>query len=108
MISLRPSSVRCQHFALKDFSSKMVGRILKIVYRKVPWVTLYQNCSYSSALLNKMAARAKNRKTFKQLLLLNQRMDFEIIFQDCFLGDPLPKMLKQFHCVKQNGHQGYE
>ena len=36
-----------------------------------------------------MAARAKNRKTFKQLLLLNQKMDFEIIIQECFLGDPL-------------------
>ena len=48
-------------------------------------MTLYQNCSNSSAPLNKMAARAKNRKTFKQLLLLNQRMDFEIIIQECFL-----------------------
>ena len=49
-----------------------------------------------------MAARAINRKkllmtsynllqTFKRLLLLNQKMDFEIIIQECFLGDPLPK-----------------
>ena len=53
-------------------------------------MTLYQNCSNRLAPLNKMAARAKNRKTFKQLLLLNQRMDFEIIIQECFLGDPLP------------------
>ena len=37
-----------------------------------------------------MAARAKNRKTFKRLFLLNQKMDFEIIIQECFLGDPLP------------------
>ena len=56
-------------------------------------MTLYQNCSNRSAPLNKMAARAKNRKTFKQLLL-NQKMDFEIIIQECFLGDPLPKLLK--------------
>ena len=54
-------------------------------------MTLYQNCSNRSALLNKMAARAKNRKTFKRLLLLNQKMDFEIIIQECFLGDPLPQ-----------------
>ena len=53
-------------------------------------MTLYQNCSNRSAPLNKMAARAKNRKTFKQLLFLNQKMDFEIIIQECFLGDPLP------------------
>ena len=57
-------------------------------------MTLYQNCSNRSAPLNKMAARAKNRKTFKRLLLLNQKMDFEIIIQECFLGDPLP------HCSK--------
>ena len=48
-------------------------------------MTLYQNCSKRSAPLNKMAARAKNRKTFKRLLLLNQKMDFEIIIQECFL-----------------------
>ena len=47
---------------------------------------MYQNCSNRCAPLNKMAARAKNRKTFKRLLLLNQKMDFEIIIQECFLG----------------------
>ena len=55
-----------------------------------------------------MAARAKNRKTFKGLLLLNQKMDFEIIIQDCFLDDPLPKLLKEFRYVEQNGRQGYK
>ena len=35
-------------------------------------------------------------------------MDFEIIIQECFLGDPLPKLLKEFHYVEQNGHQGYK
>ena len=33
-------------------------------------------------------------------------MDFEIIIQECFLGDPLPKLLKRFRYVEQNGHQG--
>ena len=56
-------------------------------------MTLYQNCSNYFAPLNKMATRAKNRKTFKQLFLLNQKMDFEIIIQECYLGDPLPKLL---------------
>ena len=70
---------------------------------KVPWVTLYQNCSNPFAPLNKMAARAKNRKTFKRLLLLNQKMDFEIIIQECFFGDTLPKLLKRFCYVEQNG-----
>ena len=53
-------------------------------------MTLYQNCSNRSAPLNKMAARANNRKTFKRLLLLNQRMDFQKIILECFLDDPLP------------------
>ena len=57
---------------------------------------------------NKMATRAKNRKTFKGLLMMNQKMDFEITIQECFLGDPQPKLLKQFHYVEQNGHQGYK
>ena len=33
-------------------------------------------------------------------------MDFEIIIQECFLGDPLPKLLKRFRYV--NGRQGYK
>ena len=53
-------------------------------------MTLYQNCSNRSAQLMKMAARAKNRKTFKRFLLLNQKMDFEIIIQECFFGDRPP------------------
>ena len=53
-------------------------------------MTLYQNCSNRFAPLNKMAARAKNRKTFKRLLLQNHKMGFKIIMQECFLGDPQP------------------
>ena len=56
-------------------------------------MTIYQNCSKRSAPLNKMAAKAKNRKTFKRLLLLNQKMDFEIIIQECFLGISRNKLL---------------
>ena len=66
-------------------------------------MTLYKKCSNRSAPLNKMAARAKNRKTFKRLLFLNQNMDFEIIIKECFLGDPLPKLLKGFRYIEQNG-----
>ena len=56
-----------------------------------------------------MAARAKNiKKNFKQLLLLNQKMDFEKIIQECFLGDPRPKLLKGFRYIEQNGRQGYK
>ena len=50
-----------------------------------------------------MAARAKNRKTFKRLLLLNQFIDFEIMIQECSLGDCLPKLLKPSASLKQHG-----
>ena len=62
----------------------------------------YQNCSNSSAPLNKIAARAKNRKTFKRLLL-NQCIDFEIILLEGSLGDSLPNLLKPFSSVEQDG-----
>ena len=32
-------------------------------------------------------------------------MDFEIILQEGSLGDPLPKLLKLFCSVEQDGHQ---
>ena len=39
--------------------------------------TLYQNCSNRSPPLDKISTRAKTRKTFKQLLFLNQCHDGE-------------------------------
>ena len=35
-------------------------------------------------------------------------MDFEIIILECSLGDRLPKLLKRFRYVEQNGPQGYK
>ena len=52
-----------------------------------------------------MAAGAKNRKTFKQLLLLNQGIDFESILQEGSLGNSLLKLLKPFCAIEQDGHQ---
>ena len=51
-----------------------------------------------------MAAVAKNRKTFKRLLL-HECIDFEIILQKGSLGDPLSKLLKPFRSVEQDGRQ---
>ena len=42
---------------------------------------------------------------FKQLLLQNRLTDFEIILQEGSLGDPLPKLLKPFRYVEQDGRQ---
>ena len=57
--------------------------------------------------MNKMAARAKNRKTFKRLLV-HQWTDFKIITYECSLGDPLPKLLKPFHLDEPDGRQSYK
>ena len=35
-------------------------------------------------------------------------MDFEIIIQECSLGDCLPKLLEPFRSVEQNGRKGYK
>ena len=55
-----------------------------------------------SASLNKMAARAKNRKSFKWYHFLGQWPDFKIIWQKCSLYDPLPKLLKSFRSAEHN------
>ena len=63
------------------------------------------DCSNDLAMLNKMAARAIIKKTFKRLRLLNQCIDFEIIIQECSLSDSLPKLLKPFRSIEQDGRQ---
>ena len=83
-----PSSVPRQLFALNDFSSKTAGRILKLFHSQVPWVILYQNCSNHSALLNKMAARAKNRKTFKRLPSQQKIWDQHGPLMGFYMGTP--------------------
>ena len=40
---------------------------------------------------------------FKRLLLQNGYTDFEIFLQEGSLGDPLPKLLKPFRSVEQDG-----
>ena len=48
--------------------------------------------------------RALSTFCFKRLLQ-NGYTDFEIILQEGFLGDPLPKLLKPFRSVEQDGRQ---
>ena len=49
--------------------------------------------------------RALSTFCFKRLLLQNGQTDFEIILQEGSLGDPLPKLLKPFRSIEQDGHQ---
>ena len=52
-----------------------------------------------------VVCRPSVNNLLKRHLLLNQWMDFEIILQECSLGDPLPKLPKWFRSAKQNGRQ---
>ena len=71
--------------SLNDFASLTSASILKNIYRGMFLRSLYTKIAQTVLFReNKMAVRAKNRKTFKRLLLLNQRMDFEIIILECF------------------------
>ena len=49
--------------------------------------------------------RALSTFCFKWLLLQNGKTDFEVILQESSLGDPLPKLLKPFRSVEQDGRQ---
>ena len=71
----------------------------------VSWVTLYQNCSNGSALLNKMAARAINRNKLLTTSFAKRWTDFEIISHECSLGNPLTDLLNPFRSVEQDGRQ---
>ena len=89
----RPSSEHCQLFASNDFSSKTARQILKIILQEGYLGEPLPKLLKPFRSVEQVAARAKNRKTFKRLLLLNQKMDFEIIIQEGFLGAPLPNSL---------------
>ena len=43
---------------------------------------------------------------FKNLLVRNHWTDFNIIWQNCTFGDPLPRLFKPFGFVKKHGRQG--
>ena len=57
-------------------------------------------CDRSSSIVHHLSVNF----LFKRHLL-NLWMDFEIILQECSLGDPLPKLPKRFRSAKQNGRQ---
>ena len=73
-------------------------------------VTLYQDCSSDCDLSKNMAARGwglfsiyKLYRKVKNLLVINHQTDFNITWQECFFGDPLPRLLKLSWFVKKHG-----
>ena len=63
---------------------------------------LFQNCINGSAAPNRRTARAPDKKSFKQHLLLNHIPKFKIISQNYSSWCTLPKFLKWFHPTDQS------
>ena len=49
---------------------------------------------------------SNQKKNLKNLLVRNQRTDFNIIWQKCSFGNPLPRLFKLSWFVKKHGGQG--
>ena len=45
-------------------------------------------------------------ENFRNLLVRNHRTDFNITWQECFIGDPLLRLIKQSWFIKKHGRQG--
>ena len=45
-------------------------------------------------------------ENFKNLLVRNHWIDFNIILQKCSFGNPLPRLFKPFGFIKKHGRQG--
>ena len=74
---------------------------------------LYQDYSSHLDSSKNMAARGRGLlslyiyiENFKNLLVRNHWIDFNIILQKCTFGDPLPRLFKPFGFVKKHGCQG--
>ena len=63
-------------------------------------MTVYQNCSNRSAPLNKLNIE----KPLNDFFSLTPASILKIIIQERSLDDCLPKLLKSFRSVEQNGH----
>ena len=95
---------------LKKIFSKTSCQILKLFHRNFPLVTLFKSCSrncdlsINMALVNGGFLHYRDMKKFlKNLLLRNCRSDFEIISQECSLGDPFQKVFAKFRSCHKHG-----
>ena len=94
----------------KIFLSETTGPISLLLGRNVPLLTFYQDCSSYHDLSKNMAARGWGLfslyiyiENFKNLLVRNQWTNFNITWQICFFGDPLPSLFKLSWFVKKHG-----
>ena len=98
-----------KEFFLKS-SSETAGPILKQFHRIVPYVTLFKSCLRNFDPSKTWPPRGgafftvwTSEKFFKTLLLWNRQSGFEIISQDCSLGDPFRNFFAKFWYAKKHG-----
>ena len=77
-------------------------------------VTLYQDCSSNCDSSKYMAARGRGLfslciyiKKFKNFLLRNRLTEFNVTWQECCFGDPLPRLFKPSWYIKKHGPRGW-
>ena len=103
-------------FSLKDKSKKKC-RLLQFLFGTLRVKTIHSFIAHLSTTpehevlmvsycdQSLSVVRVLSTFCFKQLLLQNGLTDFEIILQEGSFGDPLPKLLRLFRSVEQNGPQ---
>ena len=79
-----------------------------------PLYILYQNCSRHLDWSKNMSARGRGLfslyiyiENFKNLLVRNHWIDFNIILQKCSFGNPLPRLFKPFGFIKNMAARGW-
>ena len=92
--------IKCFKVNRNKFSGVMYDTFVCIFSSPEHEVLMVSYCDQSLSVV-----RALSTFCFKQLLLQNGLTDFEIILQEGSLGDPLPKLLKLFCSVEQDGRQ---
>ena len=98
---------------LKIFFSETNGPISIQLGRNVSLVTLYKDCSSRHDSSKNIAARGRGLfslyiyiENFKNLLVRNSWTEFNVNWQECCFGDPLPRLFKPSWYVKNHGPQG--
>ena len=88
---------------LKNLLLRNCWSDFELFHRNVLWVTHYKNCSKNFdlpknvALVNGGFLHYMDMKKFLKIFFLQNRFsDFEIISQECSLGDPFQKLFAKF------------
>ena len=100
-------------YLYRIFLSETTGLISLELGRNVSLLTLYQDCSSYHDSSKNLAARERGLfslyiyiEKLKNLLVRNQWTNFNITWQECFFGDPLPRLFKPSWFVKKHDRQG--